>query len=169
MMIHKILILILITLIPALELRASIPLGILKGKLEIFNLTLQGFGLNPITVFFICVITNIFLGILVYLILNYFMHYFLQFRSFEKVYANRIEKTQRKIKPYIEKYGWFGIALFIAIPFPGSGSYTGALAAYLLGLGYKKFIIANTIGVIIAGILVTITTLAGQGIFSLLL
>ncbi|GAH86941.1 unnamed protein product, partial [marine sediment metagenome] len=67
----------------------------------------------------------------------------------------------RKIEPYVRKYGTFGVSLFIGLPLPGSGSYTGALGAYLLGLGYKKFVIANIIGVVIAGIIVTILTLAG--------
>ena len=49
----------------------------------------------------------------------------------------------------------------------GSGSYTGALGAYLLGLDLKKFILANTIGVIIAGIIVTVATLTGIKIFNL--
>jgi uncharacterized membrane protein len=167
-MISKILILILVTLIPALELRASIPLGMLSGEIEIFNLTLNGLGLNWILVFFVCVITNIILGFLVYILLDKFVNYFLKFPLFAKYYHRKVEKTQRKIKPSVEKYGWIGIALFIAIPFPGSGSYTGALAAYLLGLDYRKFIIANTLGVVMAGILVTLAILGGQGIFSLL-
>ena len=48
-----------------------------------------------------------------------------------------------------------GIAIFVAVPLPGSGSWTGGLIAYLLGIGYKKFFIANTIGVIVAGIIIT--------------
>jgi len=166
-MIYKILILILVTLIPTLELRASIPLGILGGKIKIFNLVLQGFGLNWMLVFLVCVIANIILGPLVYLFLDKFVHYFLRFKLFDNYYKKKVEKTQRKIKPYVEKYGLFGIALFIGIPLPGSGSYTGALGAYLLGLDYKKFIIANTLGVLIAGIIVTIVTLTGISLFNL--
>ena len=64
-MIYKILILILTTLIPALELRASIPLGILSGKITLFGQTMQGFGLNWQLVFLLCELTNIFLGILI--------------------------------------------------------------------------------------------------------
>lgn len=166
-MISKILILILVTLIPTLELRASIPLGILGGKIEFFNLTLQGFGLNWVLVFLVCVITNIILGPLVYIFLNKFVNHFLKFKLFNRYYHKKVEKTQKKIKPYVERYGLLGIALFIGVPIPGSGSYTGAFGAYLLGLDYKKFIIANTIGVIIAGIIVTIVTLISIGLFSL--
>ncbi len=167
-MIKKILILVLVTFIPALELRASIPLGILNGEIKVFNLTLQGFGIYWPLVFLICVMTNIFLGILVYFFLDKFIHHFLRSELFSKYYYKKVEKTQKKIHPYVEKYGILGIAIFIGLPIPGSGSYTGALGAYLLGLGYKKFIIANTIGVILSGILVTIITLTGKGLFELI-
>jgi len=60
--------------------------------------------------------------------------------------------------------------LFIGVPpTPGSGVYTGALAAFILGLNFKKFLIATVIGVFIAGILVTIATLTGVGIFEFML
>lgn len=166
-MIYKILTLVLVTFIPTLELRASIPLGILGGKIEFFNFALQGFGLNWFIVFLTCLITNIVLGPLVYIFLDRFVHYFLKFGLFAKYYYAKVDKTQNKIKLYVEKYGLFGIALFIGMPLPGSGSYTGALGAYLLGLNYRKFIIANTIGVFIAGIIVTVATLTGIEIFNL--
>ncbi|MEA3499505.1 MAG: small multi-drug export protein, partial [Candidatus Marinimicrobia bacterium] len=69
---------------------------------------------------------------------------------------------RRKVESKVEKYGEFGLALFIGIPLPGSGVYTGALAAFILGLDFKKFFIATVIGVFIAGILVTIATLTGM-------
>lgn len=166
-MLNKILILILVTLVPAFELRASIPLGILKGSVHLpFGLSLSGFGMNFILVFFICVLTNMILGPLVYLFLDKVIHLFLKIKIIDKCYNMVVERTQKKIGKWVDRYGDWGIALFIAIPLPGSGSYTGALGAYLLGLSYKKFIIANAIGVTIAGILVTIIILAGQGVFN---
>ena len=162
----KILILIFVTLIPALELRASIPLGILKNSVELpFGLTLHGFGMNWLLVFLVCVITNIFLGVLFYTALDKFGDYFMRFRIFRYFYHRKVKKTQRKIKPLVDKYGLFGVSLFIAIPLPGSGSYTGAVAAYILGIGYKKFILANLIGVIIAGTIVTLTSLGILNLF----
>lgn len=165
-MLNKVLILILVTFIPTFELRASIPLGILDNSVNLpFGLNLQGFGMNWFLVFFVCVIANIILGILVYFLLNKFVHYFLRFKFFSYFYYRRVEKTQRKIKPLVNKYGLLGISLFIAVPLPGSGSYTGALAAYILGVSYKKFILANSIGVVIAGILVTLISLGFISIF----
>ena len=151
-MVEKILYLILITLLPFFELRLSIPVGI-------------GMGLHWSLVFAVCVLTNIILGPLVYFFFDKLIHLFLRFSFIDKLYNKFVIKTQKKINPLVEKYGALGVALFIAIPLPGSGSYAGALGAHLLGLGYKKFIVANTIGVLIAGIVVT---LASVGFFAAL-
>lgn len=166
-MLREIIILILVTLLPFIELRLSIPLGILKGKIDMpYGITLQGFGMHWLLVFVICVITNAILGIIIYFMLDKVVHLFLKIKIIDKFYQKTIERTQRRIHPYVEKWGWMGLALFIGLPIPGSGSYSGALGGYLLGLGYKKFALTNLIGVTIAGILVTIITLAGQGIIN---
>lgn len=164
-MLKEIIILMLLTLLPFLELRYSIPAGILSGRIELpFGITLIGLNLNWILVFFVAVITNILLGILIYLLLDKFVHYFLRFKIFSKPYNKLIVRPRKKIKKYVDKYGELGVAIFIGIPLPGSGVYTGALGAYALELGFKKFLIACIIGVLISGILVTIITLTGRGI-----
>lgn len=152
---NNILLLILITLIPALELRASIPYGILITNI------------HWTTVFLICVITNIILGPVVYVIIDRFIHLFLKIKTFNKYYHKHIEKAQKKIHPYVEKYGILGLAIFIGIPLPGSGSYTGALVAYILDLKLRRFIIANIIGVLIAAAIITTLVLTGAGIFNI--
>ena len=81
-----------------------------------------------------------------------------------KVWDNYVAKTQQKIQKGVDKYGKWALAIFIGIPLPGSGVYTGALAAYLIGLRFKKFMVANVIGVIIAGIAVTVICLTGVGV-----
>ena len=161
----KIFWLILLTFVPTLELRWSIPIGLFKGVLQIplFG-EWVGFALPIEIVFPVVIISNIFLGVLIYFLLDKFVHLLIKIKRIEKVYNYFVIRTQKNSKKLIEKYGVLGIALFIAIPLPGSGSYTGALAAYLLGIGYKKFFIANMIGVIIAGIIVSIVSL---GLFSL--
>lgn len=152
-LISNILLIIAITFLPFLELRASIPYGILILKMHWFP------------VFIIAVITNIILGPIVYFFLDKIMHIFLRIKFLDKIYQKYVEKTQKKIHKYVKKYGEAAVAVFIGIPLPGSGSYSGALAAYLIGLGYKKFIIANIIGVLIAGIIVTAIILTGATAF----
>ena len=154
-MFEEIIKLIIVTLLPFSELRASIPYGIL------------GLGMNWMIVFFICVIFNIILGIGIYFLLDKFVHVVIRVRWIGKIYHKIVEKTQRKIRKYVDKYGEIGVAIFIGIPLPGSGVYSGALGAYLLGLKPKKFIIANIIGVLIAGVIVTSIVLLGNGASSL--
>ena len=148
--INPILQLILVTLLPFLELRASIPYGILV------------LNMDWIAVFVICVITNILLAFLVYFFVNYVMHLFLRIKFVHKLYHKVVERTQKKIHPYVEKYGVIGLALFIGIPLPGSGVYSGGLGAYLLGFELKDYIVASIIGVLIAAVIVTIVSVTGS-------
>ncbi len=146
---NEILMLIFLTLLPFLELRASIPYGIFATDI------------HWSTVFFICVITNIILGPIIYLLLKRFVDIATKIRVIDALYKKSVERTQRRIHKIVDKWGELGVAVFIGIPLPGSGVYSGALAAYIIGLNFKKFIIATIIGVIIAGILVTIVSLTG--------
>jgi len=148
-----ILILIGLTLLPFLELRASIPYGILNTNL------------SWTVVFLVCVITNIILAPLVYFFIDKIIHLFFFIKPFKKLYHYYIERTQKKIHKYVEKYGEIGVAIFIGIPFPGSGVYSGALASYILGMSYKDFIKAAVIGVLIAGVIVTAISLTGNEAF----
>ncbi|MBW2999189.1 small multi-drug export protein [Candidatus Woesearchaeota archaeon] len=150
---NEILLLVLLTLLPLLELRASIPYGIFSTDL------------HWMTVFLVCVVTNIILGPIIYFFLDKIVHVFLKIRVLDKLYRKYVTRTQRRIHKYVEKYGELGVALFIGIPLPGSGSYSGALGSYIIGLGYRKFIIANIIGVLIAGVIVTIISLTSNNMF----
>lgn len=158
--------LIAITLIPALELRASIPIGIFGIPETIFGIDLIKLG-APINAFgpdgamswpvvvLVCVITNIVLGWTVFEILGPAFTFIRKWPWFDRTIWPILERTRHKIHPWVEKYGEMGVALFIGIPLPGSGVYTGAFGAYLLGLDRKKFSFANIIGVLIAGAAVT--------------
>ena len=165
----NILILFGITMIPAFELRASIPYGVLSGSLELpFGITVQGMGLPWLWVFVVCVISNAILGTILYPFIDIIICMLERIPLIGRFWRGMVERTQRRIHPYVERWGMLGVALFIAVPLPGSGSYSGALGAYLLGMSYRRFILANAIGVTIAGIAVTAVTVTGRGIFQLL-
>jgi uncharacterized membrane protein len=129
-----------ITLIPALELRASIPWGIFKMEGQ----------LSWPAVVSVCTIANIVLGWIVFAVMGPAFTFIRKWSWFDRIFWPILQKTQHKIHPYVEKYGEFGVAVFIGIPLPGSGVYTGAFGSYLLGLDKRKFFIANVIGVLIA-------------------
>ena len=138
-----------ITLIPALELRASIPFGIFGMQND----------LSWPMVVAICVITNIILGWIVFIVLGPVFSLFRKWSWFDTRFWPLLERARQRIHPYVEKYGELGVAVFIGIPLPGSGVYTGALGAYLIGVSRKKFVIANVIGVLIAAAAVTTLSL----------
>jgi len=148
-MLKSILYLTLITLVPALELRASIPVGIfgMAGELS-----------WPL-VALICIAANIILGWVIFLVIGPAFTLIRKWNWFEKNIWPLLEGTRRRIHPYVEKYGEWGVAVFIGIPLPGSGVYTGAVGAYLLGLDKKKFVVANVVGVLIAATAVTVLSL----------
>jgi uncharacterized membrane protein len=156
-MLNDILMLIGLTLLPFLELRASIPYGILNTNL------------HWTSVFLICVVSNIILGPIIYLLLDKIVFVATKIKIIDKLYQRYVEKTQKKIHKYVDTYGILGVSIFIGIPLPGSGVYSGALGSYLLGIKFKDFLKAAIIGVLIAGILVTIITLSGEGIAGFLI
>jgi len=147
---NEFLALILATFIPTIELRGSIPLGILYYHLPWYQ------------VFFVCVLANIFLGMIFYFFIEFFVDVVCYFKPINNLYQKYSSKVHKKISKYVERYGIIGVALFIAVPLPGSGVYSGGVGAFLLGMDYKEFMIASIFGVLIAGILVTLLVLSGN-------
>ncbi len=139
-----------ITFIPGLELRASIPYGV--------------FGTDVAweLVFLVCAVSNVLVGLLVFGIMGPVFQLLRKWGWFERAVWPRLERRQEKLRPYVEKYGEWGVALFIGVPLPGTGVYTGAFGAYLLRLRPRKFFVANVAGVLLAGVAVTAICLLVQ-------
>ncbi|MCA9487455.1 MAG: small multi-drug export protein [Nanoarchaeota archaeon] len=155
-MINGLILTILITLIPFLELRFSIPFAVLAGSVKFpFGMVVQGLGLNPLTSITLIIITNIILGMFLFLFFEKLGHLFLK----KKRYQRFLEKRKRKISRYVDKYGVLGVALFIGIPLPGSGVYSGSFGAFLIGMKRRDYYIANLIGVLISGGVISLITL----------
>jgi len=145
----------LMTFLPFLELRASIPYGILV------------LDLPWLPVLIVSIVANFMLGLVLYPLIDKIIFIIRKLRFLDRIYSSYIARTQKKIHSLVEKYGELGVAVFIGIPLPMSGVYSGALAAYIIGLEYKKFIIASILGVIAAGIAVTLVVLSGSSAFAL--
>ena len=143
-----------LTFLPGLELRASIPYALLISNSNLFFIP-------------IILLLNIILGEAVFYFLNTSLDFFLKINVFKKYYLKYIKRIQKRARKYVDKYGTLGLAIFIGIPLPGSGVYTGALAAFILGFERRDFSIANILGVLISGIAVTLIVLSGCRIFNL--
>ncbi len=133
------------TFVPALELRASIPFGFFSMRDT----------LAWPAVVAICTVANIVLGWLVFVVMGPLFTLLRRWPWFERRGWPVLERTRHRLHPYVEKYGEMGVAIFIGIPLPGSGVYTGAFGSYLLGLDRRKFAVANVLGVLIAAAAVT--------------
>ncbi|AFK23118.1 COG2426 family protein [Pyrococcus sp. ST04] len=81
------------------------------------------------------------------------------FKRLAETYLRYVERVRAKAKPYVEKWGFLGLIIFVAIPLPGTGVWTGALAAYILGIEKRVTIPALIIGGIISIIITALPTL----------
>ncbi|RLI98964.1 MAG: hypothetical protein DRP06_04420 [Candidatus Aenigmatarchaeota archaeon] len=152
---YNLLLIVLLTFLPTLELRFSIPYALLILEM------------NPLVAFFIIILANIAIGEIIFYSLNTILPYVLKIKIFERIYDKCVKRIQKKMHKQVDKYGTIGLALFIGVPLPGSGVWTGALAAFLLGFKRKDFSMANIAGVLIAGVIVTFVVIAGVNGFSL--
>ncbi len=136
-----------ISMCPILELRGGI-------------LAARALGLNPIASFIICYIGNIlpvpFIILLIKGIINKLRNSKLNFLN---KFVKWIDKKVEDKKGQIEKYGFWGLVLFIGIPLPGTGAWTGCLIAAMLDMDKKKSFIAACIGVLMAGIIMSILSI----------
>jgi uncharacterized membrane protein len=71
-------------------------------------------------------------------------------RSAAAIYLKYVKRVRERSKRYIRRYGLLGLIIFVAIPFPGTGVWTGSLAAYLFGMDRKSSAISLMIGGLIS-------------------
>lgn len=137
-----------ISLLPILELRG----GLIAARI---------LGVEFIKAFIICYIANIIPVPFILLFINWIFNKMSKWKPTKKIVDWLSNKTLKK-KDQIDKYGYFGLFLFVGIPLPGTGAWTGSLLAILLNLDKKKSFITIAIGVLAAGIIIS---LLSYGIF----
>ena len=80
---------------------------------------------------------------------------FLKMAWYENFFGRFVERARIKLRSPMERWGWLGIAAFVAIPLPMTGAWTGTLGAWALGLGKRKTMLAVILGALVAGAVVT--------------
>lgn len=148
---RDVLLVILATVTPVSELRGAIPLGI-------------GLGLDPVLTFVVAVITNIVVFLPTRFVLEFFYDAALRRIPWFERYLVRL---RRRGQPVVEKYGLLGLAVFVAVPLPLTGAYTGTILSWLLAMEWKRSFLAVALGVIGAGLIVmaaTMGVIAGAGL-----
>lgn len=137
-----------LTLLPISELRGAVPYAIANG-------------LSPVFTWFYCVLLNATVGPLVYIFLSTFHKLLIRFTWYKNLFERFVEKTRHKVENKVKKYGYLGITLFVAIPLPITGAYTGTFGSWILGLEPKKTFLSVFIGVMISGTIVLAITYFG--------
>jgi uncharacterized membrane protein len=149
----KELIVVLIAMLPVAELRLSIPIAIF------------GFGLDPFTAFSLSVIGNMIPVIPLLLFLEPVSNFLRRWKIGDIFFTWLFERTHRKHNEKFEKYGSIGLSIFVGLPLPVTGAWTGCAAAFVFGFKFKNAFLAILAGVIIAGSIMTTLTVMGINIF----
>ena len=146
------LIVFLISMIPILELRG----GILAAS--------SFLCLNPIKSFIVCIIGNIIPIPFILWFITPIFDRLKKTKSLSKV-VHKLESKAHQKKDQIERLKYIGLFLFVGIPLPGTGAWTGALIAALLGLPPRKSILPIALGIMVACLLMLLLTYFVPGLF----
>jgi len=150
------LITVIVAALPISELRGAIPLAVLSFKIPLAK------------AFLLSVLGNLIPVIPLLLFLQPVSEKLRHFRLWSKFFDYLFERTRRKAS-LIEKYEALGLILFVAVPLPITGAWTGCIAASLFKIRFRYAFLAISIGVLIAAIIVSTITVAGSGVLFRLL
>lgn len=132
----------LISMIPIVELRGAIPVA-------------YAMGLGPLNSYIVSVIGNMLPVPFILLLITPFCNLLKKTKAlawFPRWLDAKVEKNRHKV----EKYAFWGLFLFVAIPLPGTGAWTGSLIASFLGFDFKRSFFSVLLGVLCAGLIMTL-------------
>ena len=143
---------VLVSMIPVVELRGGIPFGVAAG-------------LSVPAAYFAAVIGNILPAPFIIVYIRRIFEWLR--RTFPRLnrMVDALEKKAHLKGRLVTKYKYLGLAILVAIPLPGTGAWTGALAAAFLDMPLRKAIPSIAVGVLIAGIIISILTFGMVNIF----
>jgi len=150
----KELVTLIIAMIPIAELRGAIPWALLDQPI--------GGGLTWPTAYLFAVIGNLIPVVPLLLGIERLQLWLRKYRLFDRFFEWLFRRTRRRGK-LIERYEALGLILFVGIPLPVTGAWTGVVAAFLFGIPFKLAFPAIIFGVLMAG---TIVTMVSLGLFS---
>ena len=157
-MLFKYILIFLISMVPVVELRGAIPIAV-------------GWGLDYWTALVVCVIGNMLPVPLIYFFARKVLHWGANKKYTRKFCCFCLEKGEKAGRELIAKTGRGGLfvalMLFVGIPVPGTGAWTGALAASFLKMGIRDTALSVSLGVIIAGIIMGVTSHTALHVFGL--
>jgi len=147
----KLLYIFLISMVPLIEQRGAIPVGIIA------------YHINPLTVFLVSLLGSFVPAPFVFLFFNKILGWMKTVKILHK-FTDFIEKKVQKGAKKVEKYMEIGLTLFVGIPLPTTGLWTGTAIAAFMGLDFKKSMACVFLGGIISAIIITILSVAAPAI-----
>lgn len=133
-----------VSMVPVLELRGAIPVGVAGGLRPLVAMVIATLG-NLVPVPFLIIFTRR-------------VFHWLKSKENIRHMVERLEHRAAKKSQIVEQYAWWGLCILVAIPLPGTGAWTGALVAAVLDLRLKRAMPAISLGVLIAAMIVTCLT-----------
>lgn len=133
-----------ISMIPLLELRG----GLLVAKM---------IGVPLLTAIPLCIVGNIIPIPFILLFIKQIFKWLKKVPFFEK-FIMKLEKRAMDKSDSIKRYEFWGLALFVGIPLPGTGAWTGSLIAALLDIDFKKAIVSELVGIAMATVIMSIVS-----------
>ena len=145
------------SMLPVIELRGSIPMAF-------------AFGLPWWQAYLISVLGNLLPVPFILLLINGIIKWMASSKVefFNKIATFLLERVEKK-REKIEKYSFWGLCLFIAIPLPVTGAWTGSLVAAVIGMKPWRALLSAILGVLIAGAVVTLIVYGGIGFLAWLI
>ena len=154
----KYLIVFFISMVPLVELRGAIPIAI-------------GMGIDALPAILVCAVGNILPVPFIYLFARKFLVWGAKQRYIGRLCNFFVVKGERAGQKLVAKTGRGGLVvalmLFVAIPLPGTGAWTGTLGASFLNMGARATAIAVSLGVVMAGVMMVVVSLLGLHVFGL--
>ncbi len=140
----KILLTFLVSMVPVIELRGALPIGV-------------GFGLDPVLALVVSILGNMVPVPFIILFIRKILDWMKRFDKFRLI-AEKLEAKAKKHEGKIQKYEALGLFFLVAIPLPGTGAWTGSLVAALFDIRLKTAVPIIFAGVVTAGIVVFLIT-----------
>ncbi len=144
---------IILTILPISELRGGLPVALINASKN---------NISSLTIFVIIVLVNVLMIFVAFLFLDYLHSVLIKYNFYKKFYSFYLKKMQKRIEKFEKSHdsiGFLALFLFVAVPLPLTGAYTGTFLSWILGLPRKKSIIAISLGVLVAGIIIYFGTL----------
>ena len=142
----------LVAMVPVVELRGAIPFGVVRG-------------LNLWTAIIASILGNLIPVPFIILFIRKIFAWLRTKSAWLNNLVTRLENRALKKTDTVRKFKFWGLFIFVAIPLPGTGAWTGALVAAMMEMRLKRAFPAIAIGVAIAGVIVSVITYGAQAIF----